>query len=117
MKRHHCACMSAERGFPTTDGVHGQWTGEKQQQQQSVIPRADAAAVSEPRKMGPGQKAIAGIPTKGTTIHTLVTSNGSPYLNFQNRIMCGPNARSTPPKLAHVFSGLLVVVMKEGRKE
>ncbi len=28
-----------------------------------------------------------GIPYKGTTIHTLVTSNGSPYLNFQNRIM------------------------------
>ena len=32
-----------------------------------------------------------GIPYKGTTIHTLVTSNGSPYLNFQNRIMCAPN--------------------------
>lgn len=26
-------------------------------------------------------------PTKGDTIHTLCTSNGSPYLNFQNRIM------------------------------
>lgn len=26
----------------------------------------------------------------GTGIHTLVTSNGSPYLNFQLRIMCGP---------------------------
>lgn len=29
-----------------------------------------------------------GFPTKGDTIHTLCTSNGSPYLNFQNRIMC-----------------------------
>ena len=27
-------------------------------------------------------------PAKGTTIHTLCTSNGSPYLNFQTRIMC-----------------------------
>lgn len=31
-----------------------------------------------------------GIPRTGTSIHTLVTSNGSPYLNFQLRIMCGP---------------------------
>ena len=30
----------------------------------------------------------AGSPMKGDTIHTLCTSNGSPYLNFQNRIMC-----------------------------
>ena len=30
----------------------------------------------------------SGFPTKGNTIHTLCTSNGSPYLNFQNRIMC-----------------------------
>ena len=30
----------------------------------------------------------SGSPTKGDTIHTLCTSNGSPYLNFQNRIMC-----------------------------
>lgn len=49
------------------------------------------------RKALPGQSAgrsnsktrasIPGIPTKGMTIHTLVTSNGSPYLNFQNRVM------------------------------
>ena len=32
-------------------------------------------------------------PTTGTTIHTLCTSNGSPYLNFQTRIMC---ARLSP---------------------
>lgn len=37
-----------------------------------------------------------GIPYKGTTIHTLVTSNGSPYLNFQNRIMCAPNMHPSP---------------------
>ena len=42
-----------------------------------------------------GTKAVAipavkqtGLPTTGDTIHTLCTSNGSPYLNFQNRIMC-----------------------------
>lgn len=29
----------------------------------------------------------AGWPTQGSTIHTLCTSNGSPYTNFQNRIM------------------------------
>jgi hypothetical protein len=28
-----------------------------------------------------------GWPTEGTTVHTLCTSNGSPYTNFQNRIM------------------------------
>ena len=47
------------------------------------------------RKQLPGQPTAKvkrstvtpGIPTKGTAIHTLVTSNGSPYLNFQNRIM------------------------------
>ena len=83
----------SERGFPTTNDVRGQWTGGKQQQQQ----QQQSAAVQEPRKMGPGDKPIAGIPTKGTTIHTLVTSNGSPYLNFQNRIMCAPNP-SNPPK-------------------
>ena len=32
-------------------------------------------------------------PSKGTDIHTLCTSNGSPYLNFQTRIMY---ARLTP---------------------
>ena len=30
--------------------------------------------------------------TKGTDIHTLCTSNGSPYLNFQTRIMYAPPA-------------------------
>jgi hydroxyproline O-arabinosyltransferase len=28
-----------------------------------------------------------GWPTRGSTVHTLCTSNGSPYTNFQNRIM------------------------------
>lgn len=37
----------------------------------------------------------AEFPTKGDTIHTLCTSNGSPYLNFQNRIMCALNPPST----------------------
>ena len=29
----------------------------------------------------------AGWPTAGSAVHTLCTSNGSPYVNFQNRIM------------------------------
>ncbi len=32
--------------------------------------------------------AAAALPTTGDTVHTLCTSNGSPYLNFQLRIMC-----------------------------
>jgi hypothetical protein len=28
-----------------------------------------------------------GWPTQGSTVHTICTSNGSPYTNFQNRIM------------------------------
>ena len=46
-----------------------------------------------------------GIPYKGTTIHTLVTSNGSPYLNFQNRIMCAPNMH--PSSARPILSCLL----------
>jgi hypothetical protein len=30
---------------------------------------------------------VPGWPTEGSTVHTLCTSNGSPYTNFQNRIM------------------------------
>ena len=37
----------------------------------------------------------SGRPTTGDTIHTLCTSNGSPYLNFQNRIMCATAASAT----------------------
>jgi len=37
----------------------------------------------------------ADVPRTGSGIHTLVTSNGSPYLNFQLRIMCA--ARLTGP--------------------
>ena len=40
---------------------------------------------------GLGSRGVpVGISRTGTGIHTLVTSNGSPYLNFQLRIMCGP---------------------------
>lgn len=56
-----------------------------------------------------------GIPYKGTTIHTLVTSNGSPYLNFQNRIMCAPNMHlffsSAHPELS---AGILMLPILEG---
>ena len=41
-----------------------------------------------------------GIPRTGTGIHTLVTSNGSPYLNFQLRIMCGPVPSFGAPRLS-----------------
>lgn len=58
----------------TDDSMHGSWSTRKQ------LPGQPTAKV----KTG---SATPGIPTKGTTIHTLVTSNGSPYLNFQNRIM------------------------------
>ena len=64
------------------DAVKGTWG-----RGQLRVPVATAAAAGTnmlPRKAAP----VPGIPTKGTTIHTLVTSNGSPYLNFQNRIMC-----------------------------
>ena len=49
---------------------------------------------------GLGSRGIPdGIPRTGTGIHTLVTSNGSPYLNFQLRIMCGAVPRSGGPIL------------------
>ena len=48
------------------------------------LPRAADKAAA---KGGTAAK-LAGSPTKGDSIHTLCTSNGSPYLNFQNRIMC-----------------------------
>lgn len=50
-----------------------------------VRPAGGAAAAVESKAVV--TKAVASFPTKGDTIHTLVTSNGSPYLNFQNRIM------------------------------
>ena len=36
---------------------------------------------------GGGHHVPAGWPTVGSTVHTLCTSNGSPYTNFQTRIM------------------------------
>ena len=51
----------------------------------------EAALGDEPKKlrsqMMGKSKATHKVPTAGDTIHTLVTSNGSPYLNFQTRIM------------------------------
>jgi opacity protein-like surface antigen len=38
----------------------------------------------------------ADVPRTGSSIHTLVTSNGSPYLNFQLRIMCAARLASSP---------------------
>jgi len=38
----------------------------------------------------------ADVPRTGSGIHTLVTSNGSPYLNFQLRIMCAARLTSPP---------------------
>ena len=43
---------------------------------------------------GVGAQVPAGVPRTGRGIHTLVTSNGSPYLNFQLRIMCAPDPRT-----------------------
>ncbi len=67
---------------------------------------ADAALHTRQQQEQPraGDKAAAkgaaaessGSPTKGDTIHTLCTSNGSPYLNFQNRIMCAMSAFCCP---------------------
>lgn len=51
--------------------------------QQQAQPRASDKTAAN----GAAAKS-SGSPTKGDTIHTLCTSNGSPYLNFQNRIMC-----------------------------
>jgi hypothetical protein len=39
------------------------------------------------------------VQTAGDTIHTLCTSNGSPYLNIQTRIMCAPSAAHPLPPL------------------
>ena len=57
------------------DSMHGTWVvGWKQLPDQA-------------HGKGMGELQRLSVATKGTTIHTLVTSNGSPYLNFQNRIM------------------------------
>ena len=78
----HCTGLALEQGSAGLDAAKGTWGKEKLR-----VPTATATAEgakARPRKAAP----VPGIPTKGTTIHTLVTSNGSPYLNFQNRIMC-----------------------------
>ncbi len=55
-----------------------------------MCPGATVAAGAQ-QQAGKAASAVAaeakGSPTTGDTIHTLCTSNGSPYLNFQNRIM------------------------------
>lgn len=48
---------------------------------------AETIAATEQQAAGGAAMQMQGSPTKGDTIHTLCTSNGSPYLNFQNRIM------------------------------
>ena len=48
--------------------------------------KSGASAVAVPAVKQVAEKAM--FPTTGNTIHTLCTSNGSPYMNFQNRIMC-----------------------------
>eukprot|EP00884_Botryococcus_braunii_P014590 jgi/Botrbrau1/23131/Bobra.0243s0061.1 len=59
---------------------------------------ADDVQVGNSRALAESTKSVEGsiqakktpgvwYPTTGDEIHTLVTSNGSPYLNFQNRIM------------------------------
>ena len=49
-----------------------------------------ATSVAEDQGLSPLQAAIVAElpwPKTGRTIHTVCTSNGSPYLNFQTRIM------------------------------
>jgi hypothetical protein len=58
-----------------------------------VIAVHDAAATVDDTPQinlkGSSQKhaSVPGWPSEGSTVHTLCTSNGSPYTNFQNRIM------------------------------
>ena len=60
----------------------------KQQQQVLAAATEQPAALPERQQQ---QKLALGLdtrfPSSGITIHTLCTSNGSPYLNFQTRIM------------------------------
>jgi hypothetical protein len=48
---------------------------------------AETIAATKQQAAGGAAVQMQASPTKGDTIHTLCTSNGSPYLNFQNRIM------------------------------
>lgn len=50
---------------------------------------AETVAATKQQAAGGAGMQTQASPTKGDTIHTLCTSNGSPYLNFQNRIMYG----------------------------
>lgn len=53
------------------------------------VATAAAETVTATNQLAAGGAAVQtqASPTTGDTIHTLCTSNGSPYLNFQNRIM------------------------------
>ncbi|CAL8467638.1 g7176 [Coccomyxa elongata] len=68
-----------------TPGSIAEWTTSTDDIKQSSRKQLPGQSIAKTK----GHAATAGIPAKGTTIHTLVTSNGSPYLNFQSRIMYG----------------------------
>lgn len=57
------------------------------EQQQTQIVQGQELAAGQ--AAATSQTQSTAFPSKGTNIHTLVTSNGSPYLNFQTRIMYG----------------------------
>mmetsp|Transcript_4256 Transcript_4256/g.12271 ORF Transcript_4256/g.12271 Transcript_4256/m.12271 type:complete len:438 (-) Transcript_4256:1868-3181(-) len=69
-------------------GQQQQQTDVQQQQQQQQQQQADQQVIADGAAKGVVD-ATASLPTTGDTIHTLCTSNGSPYLNFQLRIMYG----------------------------
>ena len=105
-------------------GTDAELHAQQQQQQQ----KQQQQKQQQQQQQQAGKKAVvAGSPTMGDTIHTLCTSNGSPYLNFQNRIMCDPRggyaslyavltpqvamaSRDLPPDLPLVHIGQQVVV-------
>ncbi|KAK9816540.1 hypothetical protein WJX72_001729 [[Myrmecia] bisecta] len=59
-------------------------------QQPDTLPHSTAIPQQvQPQQGASSAAASSAYPTKGTMIHTVCTSNGSPYLNFQNRIMFG----------------------------
>ena len=74
-----------ETGADAAAGSDAALRAQQQQQQQQQQQKGPSGKK--------GAAASSGSPTKGDTIHTLCTSNGSPYLNFQNRIMCEPHAK------------------------
>jgi hypothetical protein len=51
--------------------------------------RPSGQAATQGQQAGAEASAPAGWPAVGSTVHTLCTSNGSPYVNFQTRIMYG----------------------------